>query len=231
MTQQAAPVSQLTLTQWQQRSLQGTITWFFVAVGIMLGWLAALLIAASSSGNGVFGVNSSSVTLVLIVNGLVFVCIIFGACAAFANQSKVRRVVREVLEVVPAKEPMASAVLIRAVPARREIDAHQLLYAAHPEGERVRPVMVPVQQGGTLPEPGTGAWLVINRQMPAFASFFNTTPEQHAVALGDPAFEKLSKVQRGLAVPGSTYLVPALIGVVVLLVAMVGFSVVLGTFG
>ncbi len=231
MTRQESPVLQLTLTQWQQRSLLWTVTWFFLAAGIMLGWLAALLVAASRSGNGVFGVDGSSVSLVLIVNGLVFVCIVVGACAAFANQSKVSRTVREALEIAPASEPMASAVLIRAALARRESDAHQLLYAAHPEGEPVRPVIVPVRQGDSLPEPGTGAWLMINRQMPAFASFFNTAPEQHAVALGDPAFEKLSKVQRGLAVPWSTYLVPALIGVVVLLVSLVGFSVVLGTFG
>lgn len=222
---------QLTLTQWQQRVLQGTVVWFFIAAGIMLGWLAALLVAASGSGNGVFGVSGSSIYLVLIANGLVLVCVVIGAAAALADQSKARRIILDMLDAPPMVGPLASAVLVRVVRARRETEAHQLLYAAHPEGEAVRPVIVPVPNWAHVPEAGVGAWLTVSQQMPAFAGYFNTTPEQHAAALSDPAFEKLSKVQRGLAVPGSTYLLPLLIGVVALLVSLISFSAVLGTFG
>lgn len=222
---------QLTLTHWQQRALQRTVVWFLVAAGILLGWLAALFVAASSSGNGVFGVSGSSIYLVLIANGLVLVCMVIGAAVAWADLSTTRRIIVGMLDAPPLVGPLASAVLVRVVRARRETEVHQLIYAAHPEGETVRPVIVPVPNWAHLPEPGVGAWLTISQQMPAFAGYFNTTPEQHAAALNDPAFEKLSKVQRGLAVPGSTFLLPLLIGVVALLVSLISFSSVLGTFG
>ncbi len=220
-----------TLSEWQQQALQGTVIWFFLAVGIMLGWLAALLVAAFGSGNGVFGLGGSSAWLAMIANALMLACVVVGVSVTAGFQKKARRRVAEVLAQVPATEPVASAVLVRIAYARRGSDAHQLLYAAHPRGEAVRAVLVPVPQGYDLPKPGSGAWLVLNQQLPAFASYFPAAPEQHAQALDDPAFEKLTRVQRGLALPGRAYLVPLLIGLVSLLVSGIAFSAALAVFG
>lgn len=221
-------IAPLTLTEWQQRVFRATVVWFFIGFGIEAGWFAALIWAAKRSGNGLFGLSPSVIPLAIIAVLCLPACFAVGVAISALHQSRAARLALEMLAMTPATDPVVPAVLVRSVRAKRHSQAHQLLYAAHTGGGHVQSVLVPVPQGFDLPRPGSGAWLVLNEQFRAFASFAIATSEQHAEAASDPALSKLTRVQRGLAVPANTYLMPALVGLVVAIVAGAIFVVALG---
>ena len=208
-----------TLAQMQLRVFLMLLIWPSVALGVIVGWLVVLLIAASGTGNGLFGLGSGVVVLTLIPNVLALACFVIGAAMSAAQGRRVRALTRDALAAGPGAGPVVSAVLVRALRSARDADAHQLLYAAHTPGQGVAPVIVPVPQGFTLPQVGSGAWLVLNPQMPAFASFCDTGFDEHQAAAADPALQNLSRVQRGLAVPGRYYWLPVVVVVAAALVS------------
>ncbi len=55
--------------------------------------------------------------------------------------------------------------------------------------------------------------------MPAFASFYDASFEQHQAAAVDPVLQQLNRVQRGLAVSGRHYWLPVVIAVATALVS------------
>lgn len=209
----------LTLAQMQLRVFRALLIWPSLALGVVVGWLVALLVAASGSGNGISGLAGGIVALTLAPNLIAIACFAIGAIVSAAQGRRVRALAREALAAGPGAGPVASAVLVRAVRSSREVDPHQLLYAAHIPGQGVAPVIVPVPHGFPLPEKDSSAWLVLNPQMPAFASFYDTGFEQHQAAGADPALQHLSRVQRGLAVPGRNYWLPVAIAVVATLLS------------
>ena len=88
------------------------------------------------------------------------------------------------------------------------------------QGRRVHSVTRAALAAG--PGPGavaSAAWLVLNPQMPAFASFYDASFEQHQAAADDPVLQQLNRVQRGLAVPGRHYWLPVVIAVATALVS------------
>ena len=209
----------MTLAQMQLRVFRVLLIWPSVALGVIVGWLVTLLVAASGSGNGLFGLGGGMVALTLVPNLIAIACFVIAAVLSAAQGRRVQTLTRAALAAGPGAGPVVSAVLVRAARSAREADAHHLLYAAHVPGQGVAPVIVPVPHGFQLPEVGTGAWLVLNPQAPAFASFYDTSFEQHQAARLDPALQHLSRVQRGLAVPGRYYWLPVCVAVGVALIS------------
>lgn len=209
----------LTLAQMQLRVFRVLLVWPSIALGVIVGWLVVLLVAAAGTGNGLFGLGGGIVVLTLVPNLLAIVCFLIGAVLSAAQTRLVRALARAALAAGPGAGPVASAVLVRVARSSRDADAHQLLYAVHAPGQEVEPMIVPVPHGFQLPEVGSGAWLVLNPEMPAFASFYDTSFEQHQAAGADPALQQLTRVQRGLAVPGRHYWLPVLVSVATALIS------------
>lgn len=209
----------MTLAQMQLRVFRLLLIWPSIALGVIVGWLVTLLIAATGSGNGLFGLGSGMVALTLVPNLIAIACFAVAAVLSAAQSRRVRALTRAALAAGPGAGPVASAVLVRVARSARDTDAHQLLYTVHVLGQGVSPVIVPVPHGFQLPEVGSGAWLVLNPQMPAFASFYDASFEQHQAAADDPALQQLNRVQRGLAVPGRHYWLPVVIAVATALVS------------
>jgi len=218
----AQPLSQLprempvskpgpTLAQMQVRVFRILLVWPSIALGVIVGWLVALLVAAAQSGNGVFGLGGAVAVLTFVPNLLALSCFVIGAAMSAVQGRRVRSLARAALAGGPGSGPVATAVLVRIARAAKSVDAHQLLYAAHAEGQRVAPVIVPVPHGFALPQAGSSAWLVLNPKMPAFASYCDTGFDQHEGAGADPALQNLSRVQRGLSVPGRHYWLPVFV--------------------
>lgn len=111
--------------------------------------------------------------------------------------------------------PAATAVLVRIMPARRRAMFKTALFAADTPERGVLPVAVRLPVTAS-PQPSSGAWLRLSPTDPAVAVIDPlATPDDHANAGSDPALARLSRVQRGLAVPAGTWVGPVLIGIAV----------------
>lgn len=209
-----------TLAQLQVRVFHRTLTPLLVALGIILGYLVALFVAAVNSGNGVFGVNGAAILPVMLISfGVAMACMILSIILSIIANKRVQKMTKSVLAQGPVDGPLASAVLVRAVGSSRRNVPSQLLYVAHVAGQEVGSVIVPVPWEYPLPKPRSGAWLVMNPQQPMFASFCDTSFEQHQAAATDPALASPTRVQRGFAVPARNYWISVLITVAVAIVS------------
>lgn len=210
----------LTLAQLQLRVFHRILTPLSVALGIMVGCLVTLIVATVNSGNGMFGLNGAAIMPTLFISfGAAMACMILSTILSVLANKRVQEMTKHVLSQGPSVGPLASAVLVRVVRSSRETVPSQLLYAAHVQGSEVVPVIVPVPSGYSLPRPRSGAWLVTNPLQPMFASFYDTSFEQHEAAATDPALASLTRVQRGLAVSGRKYWIPVLVTVAAAIVS------------
>lgn len=101
----AQPLSQLprempvskpgpTLAQMQVRVFRILLVWPSIALGVIVGWLVALLVAAAQSGNGVFGLGGAVAVLTFVPNLLALSCFVIGAAMSAVQGRRVRSLVR-----------------------------------------------------------------------------------------------------------------------------------------
>lgn len=121
----------MTLAQMQLRVFRVLLIWPSIALGVIV----TLLIAATGSGNGLFGLGGGMVALTLVPNLIAIACFAIAAVLSAAQSRRVRALTRAALAAGPGAGPVASAVLVRVARSARDTDAHQLLYTVHVPGQ------------------------------------------------------------------------------------------------
>ena len=203
-----------TIPERQRRVFRISLLCLSIAVGLVLGGFAGLLLGLGRQSS-----NAASPVL-------------FGLSAAFSTvimavliplmASEERRLQRRLDDCGTAAMasggaawPAATAVLVRVMPARRRATFKTALFAANTPERGVLPVAVRLPVTAS-PQPSSGAWLRLSPSDPAVAAIDPyATSDDHVNAGSDPALARLSRVQRGLAVPAGAWVGPVLIGIAV----------------
>ena len=203
-----------TIPESQRRVFRIALLCLSIAVGLILGGFAGLLLGLNR--------HSSSVPPVLFALSAVFSIVIMAVLLPLmaAEERKLQRRLDDcdAAAAGAATWPTASAVLVRVMPMRRRATVKTALFAANTPERGVLPVAVRLPAASS-PPPSSGAWLRLNPADPAVAVIDPyATPDDHARTGSDPALARLSRVQQGLAVPAGAWAGPVLIGVAVAVV-------------
>ncbi|MDQ0710209.1 hypothetical protein QFZ52_002861 [Arthrobacter woluwensis] len=206
-----------TIPERQRRVFHIALLCQLTAVGLVLGGFAGLFLGLNR--------NSGSMVPSVMVALSVALSIVIMAVLLPLMSSEERNLQGRLHECDTAAMasgatawPAATAVLVRVMPARRRATFKTALFAANTPERGVLPVAVRLPAAAS-PQPSSGAWLRLNPADPAVAVIDPlATPDDHANAGTDPALARLSRVQRGLAVPAGAWVGPALIGVAVAVV-------------
>lgn len=206
-----------TIPERQRRVFRIALLCQSIAVGLILGGFIGLLLGLNRPSNTVtlpvlFGLSVALSTVIMTV-----LIPLLG--------SEERRLQRRLDDCGTAAMasggadwPAATAVLVRIMPARRRATSKTALFAANTPERGVLPVAVRLPVTAS-PQPSSGAWLRLSPADPAVAIIDPfATPDDHANAGSDPALARLSRVQRGLAVPAGAWAGPVLIGIAVAVV-------------
>ncbi|SEB58244.1 hypothetical protein [Arthrobacter woluwensis] len=204
-----------TIPERQRRVFRISLLCLSIAAGLVLGGFVGLLLGLNRQSS-----NAASPVL-------------FGLSAAFSTvimavliplmASEERRLQRRLDDCGTAAStgpgstawPAVPAVLVRVMPARRRAPFTTALFTANTPERGVLPVAVRLPVTAS-PQPSSGAWLRLSPADPAVAVIDPfATPDDHANAGSDPALARLSRVQRGLAVPAGAWVGPVLIGIAV----------------
>lgn len=207
-----------TIPERQRRVFRIAVLCQSIAVGLVLGGLAGLML--SLNGNG----NSTVPSVLLVLSAVVsMVMMLVLLPLSIAEERNLQRRLDACGAAALASAgatawPAASAVLVRVMPARRRAAFKTALFTANTPERGVLPVAVRLPAASS-PQASSGAWLRLHPADPAVAVIDPyATPDDHAQAGSDPALTRLSRVQRGLAVPAATWIGPVLVGVAVAVV-------------
>ncbi|WP_287903393.1 hypothetical protein [Arthrobacter sp.] len=206
-----------TIPERQQRVFRIALLCQSIAVGLVLGGFAGLLLGLSRQSSSVVPSVMVAVSVALSTASMA-VLLPLMASEERNLQGRLDECDTAAMASGVTAWPAATAVLVRVMPARRRATFRTALFAANTPERGVLPVAVRLPAAAS-PQPSSGAWLRLSPTDPAVAVIDPfATPDDHANAGSDPALARLSRVQRGLAVPAGVWVGPALIGVAVAVV-------------
>ncbi|WP_053387868.1 hypothetical protein [Leucobacter japonicus] len=216
----------MTLAERQRRTLLRGGGWYLAGAAVMLGWLLAWLIALPRLSPEVIAQTSF---FHLVATSVMLIGFVIGLVLLLRDQQAFTPRLVASMSATPAATAPVPAKLVRIVPARGKRTVHQLLYAVHTE-RGVVPVALALPAAAVLPPTDSGAWLVMDPARPDIAHYATLAdPAQHATALQDPALARLTRVQRGLAIPGRASLPLVYVGLGVAALAFAVFTIWLTT--
>lgn len=206
-----------TIPERQDRVFRIAALCQLTAVGLVLGGFAGLLLGLSRNTGSM--VPSVMVALSVVLSIVIMAVLLPLMASEERNlQGRLNECDTAAMASGVTAWPAATAVLVRVMPARRRATSKTALFAANTPERGVLPVAVRLPAAAS-PQPSSGAWLRLSPTDPAVAVIDPfATPDDHANAGTDPALARLSRVQRGLAVPAGAWVGPALIGVAVAVV-------------
>lgn len=206
-----------TIPERQQRVFRIALLCQSIAVGLVLGGFAGLLLGLSRQSSSVVPSVMVAVSVALSTASMAVLLPLI-ASEERNLQRRLDDCGTAAMASGGAAWPAATAVLVRIMPARRRATFKTALFAANTPERGVLPVAVRLPVTAS-PQPSSGAWLRLSPADPAVAVIDPfATPDDHANAGSDPALARLSRVQRGLAVPAGAWVGPVLIGVAVAVV-------------
>ncbi|WP_144629501.1 hypothetical protein [Arthrobacter woluwensis] len=206
-----------TIPERQQRVFRIALLCQSIAVGLVLGGFAGLLLGLSRQSSSVVPSVMVAVSVALSTASMAVLLPLI-ASEERNLQRRLDDCGTAAMASGGAAWPAATAVLVRIMPARRRATFKTALFAANTPERGVLPVAVRLPAAAS-PQPSSGAWLRLSPTDPAVAVIDPfATPDNHANAGSDPALARLSRVQRGLAVPAGVWVGPTLIGVAVAVV-------------
>jgi len=203
-----------TIPERQQRVFRIALLCQSIAVGLVLGGFAGLLLGLSRQSSSVVPSVMVAVSVALSTASMAVLLPLI-ASEERNLQRRLDDCGTTAMASGGAAWPAATAVLVRIMPARRRATFKTALFAANTPERGVLPVAVRLPVTAS-PQPSSGAWLRLSPADPAVAVIDPfATPDDHANAGSDPALARLSRVQRGLAVPAGAWVGPVLIGIAV----------------
>ncbi|MEZ2372571.1 hypothetical protein [Arthrobacter sp. RCC_34] len=203
-----------TIPERQQRVFRIALLCQSIAVGLVLGGFAGLLLGLSRQSSSVVPSVMVAVSVALSTASMAVLLPLI-ASEERNLQRRLDDCGTAAMASGGAAWPAATAVLVRIMPARRRATFKTALFAANTRERGVLPVAVRLPVTAS-PQPSSGAWLRLSPTDPAVAIIDPlATPDDHANAGSDPALARLSRVQRGLAVPAGAWVGPVLIGIAV----------------
>ncbi|PSS42677.1 hypothetical protein C6401_16110 [Arthrobacter woluwensis] len=201
-----------TIPERQQRVFRIALLCQSIAVGLVLGGFAGLLLGLSRQSSSVVPSVMVAVSVALSTASMAVLLPLI-ASEERNLQRRLDDCGTAAMASGGAAWPAATAVLVRIMPARRRATFKTALFAANTPERGVLPVAVRLPVTAS-PQPSSGAWLRLSPADPAVAVIDPfATPDNHANAGSDPALARLSRVQRGLAVPAGAWVGPVLIGI------------------
>ncbi len=203
-----------TIPERQRRVFRIALLCQSIAVGLVLGGFAGLLLGLSRQSSSVVPSVMVAVSVALSTASMAVLLPLI-ASEERNLQRRLDDCGTAAMASGGAAWPAATAVLVRIMPARRRAPFKTALFAANTPERGVLPVAVRLPVTAS-PQPSSGAWLRLSPADPAVAVIDPfATPDDHVNAGTDRALARLSRVQRGLAVPAGAWVGPVLIGVAV----------------